>query len=221
MKAQVTPVFKKKKTFHHENQLAVLQSYRYLTFRLKDLSISADAAIAIFSPYARARPDVENSPHQHDADNGSWQRRAWTRWKLAEHPSMHFHRRHTAFISAKRMFIVAVPPTTLHLIRPDRSFWKRGLKRSCLSQDADRALRIKRREATTYSTSRPGDSFPLHRVAGRESGLHTKQMHSQTLGHNHSKSTFRLWAECLQECGRSTSSVWGQFIIVTGDGGVS
>lgn len=32
---------------------------------------------------------------------------------------MHFHHRNTALISAKRMFMLAMPPTTFHLISSD------------------------------------------------------------------------------------------------------
>lgn len=92
-----------------------------------------------------------NLPHKHNPDNGSWQCWEWNGWKLAKHLRMHFHHGNTALISAKRMFMLAMPPTTFHLISSDGFFffffeseiWK-GLSQKddthCTSKEGKRQL---------------------------------------------------------------------------------
>lgn len=139
-----------------------------------------------------------NLPHRHNPHNGSWQCWEWNRWKLAKHLSMCFHHGNTALISAKRMFMLAMPPTTFRLISSDGNFWKRDLKKGP-SQEDDKTLHIKRRETTTYLTNHPGNSLILHWVPERKWFAY-KAYALLDLGHNHLKSTFCLWAEWLQHC---------------------
>lgn len=46
-------------------------------------------------------PDNRNLPQQHNPDNGNRLCREWNGWKLAKHPSVHFHHENRALISAK------------------------------------------------------------------------------------------------------------------------
>lgn len=64
---------------------------------------------------------------------------------------MHFHHGDAAFISGKRMFMLAVPKTTFFFypISTDGNFQKRDVERG-LQQKDDKTAHIKRREMTTY-----------------------------------------------------------------------
>lgn len=89
--------------------------------------------------------------------------------------------------------MLAMPPTTFHLISSDGNFLKARSEKG-LSQRDDKTLHIKRRDTTTYLTNHPGNGSQRHRGSTRKWFAY-KAYTLSDLSHNYSKSTFCLWAE--------------------------